>query len=112
MFHGGNNGFVGDDQSKTTYSQRFNLSDIKPLKKNMFRSRWTDDAIDKIFMGWSLSSVNVDNQPNMIHFENMEIVSKEIFQNKEKAYPHDVQIPFGTIKKGSVVHLYALWQTY
>lgn len=110
MYHG-KGGIVGDDYSKTTYSQRFGLTDIKPLKKNMFKKYWTENNIEETFLGWSLSSVG-DNKADMKHFDNMQIVSKEILQQAAKNNEGYVEKPFGTIKRGTVVHLYAVWQNY
>ena len=110
MFHG-NGGVLGEDTSKTTYSQRFGSQDIKPLKRNMFRKYFSEENIEETFLGWSLSAVS-DNKTDYLHFNNMQIVSKEIFQQVANENPTSVQRPFGTIQRGTVVHLYALWQNY
>lgn len=87
------------------------MSDTKPLKRNLFTKTYTDLNIDEIFIGWSLSAVG-ENLTDFKHFGDTETVSKTLFETVARANPSYVEKPFGTITRGTEVHLYAVWQTY
>lgn len=110
VFFHSNGGYIGDDMTKTVYSQKIGLYDVKPLKRNMFTKYYAgvEPKIEEIFVGWSLSAVD-DNNAEFKNFDDTQNVSKEIFEQAQRDSEGKVEMPFGTIVRGTEVHLYAVW---